>query len=210
MIKEIEKIVKEAHKNDSTGHSWDHIDRVRNLALKISDTEGGDKEVIEISALLHDLIDDKLGFSEWTIAKIKQLLNELNLPSQKIESVISIIDSVSFKGGNGIVPNSTDGKIVQDADRLDALGAIGIARTFIYSGSKGQAIYNPSISVRENMSFVEYRSGKSTAINHFYEKLLKLKNLINTQTAKIIAEERTKFMELFLEQFLKEWNFINN
>ncbi|MDF2606444.1 MAG: phosphohydrolase [Bacillales bacterium] len=210
MIREIEKIVKEAHKNDSTGHSWDHIERVRNMALNLAAKEGGDKEVIEISALLHDLIDDKLGFSEWTIAKIKQLLNELNLPSQKIESVISIIDSVSFKGGNGIVPNSTEGKIVQDADRLDALGAIGIARTFTYSGAKGQAIYSPSIAIRDNMSFVEYRSGKSTAINHFYEKLLKLKDLINTSTAKKIAEERSEFMKLFLEQFNKEWNYMDN
>jgi uncharacterized protein len=207
IIQAVEEFVKKKLQTDNTGHDWFHVHRVRSTALHIAKIEGGNLLVIELSALLHDVIDEKIVTSESeAIKEVQQWLLNQNIAEQEILHILEIIQNLSFKGGNRPPMSTLEGKIVQDADRLDALGAIGIARTFTYSGAKGQAMYDPSIEAREKMTHEEYRSGKSTAINHFYEKLLKLKELMNTDYGIRLAEERHQFMELFLHQFIEEWH----
>lgn len=194
--------------SDASGHDFHHIERVRRNAMAIHKEEkSGDPFVIEMAALLHDIPDEKLNESEEAGKnKLFLFLQSLNINEQDMMHIIEVIDSVSFKGGREIDLKSVEAKIVQDADRLDAIGAIGIARTFAYGGKKGQPMYDPEISVREKMSLEEYRSGKSSSIHHFYEKLLKLRNLMNTKAAKRMANQRHQFMEQFLEQFYREWD----
>jgi uncharacterized protein len=212
MNKDIIQITKEFVKNelgyDSTGHDWHHIERVCRNALNIAEKEeAGDRFIIEMAALLHDIPDEKLNITkEAGEKKLTDFLDSLELGQRTEDQILDIIGSISFKGGKNTVLSSVEAKIVQDADRLDALGAIGIARTFAYGGKKGQAMYDPEIEVRENMTEEEYRKGKSSSVHHFYEKLLKLKNLMNTDTAKEMAEERHQYMEQFLQQFYHEWN----
>ena len=206
MIK-IEQFVKAKLGNDTTGHDWYHIDRVRKMALKIAHEELANTKIVEIAALLHDVLDDKLVHDkEEEKEQVVQLLHEQQLSTDEITNIFYIIDSIGFKGGNGVELTTIESKIVQDADRLDAIGAIGIARTFMYSGAKGQAMYDPSIPVRDKMDYKQYRTEKSTAINHFYEKLLKLKDTLHTETAKEIATERHAFLQNFSDQFMKEWD----
>ncbi|PLR82736.1 phosphohydrolase [Bacillus sp. V33-4] len=208
IIKLSEQFVKESLKNDVTGHDWHHIDRVRKNALNIADREQrGELFVIEMAALLHDIADEKLNVSS-EAGKIKLLafIDTLNLGKAIKEHILDIIFSISFKGGNNQELASIEAEIVQDADRLDAIGAIGIARTFAYGGSKGQPIYDPHIQTREKMTVEEYRNGKTSSIHHFYEKLLKLKDRLNTDAAKQLAESRHEFMEQFLKEFHSEWN----
>lgn len=208
VIAEIERFVKQEMGEDSTGHDWHHVDRVRKNALAIAaGEEAGDRIIIEMAALLHDIPDEKLNDSaEAGREKLDEFLVSLGLDETLIHKINEIVYSISFKGGNGSVLPSIEAKIVQDADRLDAIGAIGIARAFAYGGKKGQQIYAPELGVRENMTVEEYRNGKSSSINHFYEKLLKLKSLMNTGTAIRMAEERQLFMEAFLNQFNREWD----
>ncbi|WP_174732911.1 HD domain-containing protein [Mesobacillus harenae] len=203
-----EQLVKQELGGESSGHDWHHIDRVRKNALLISESEpGADKFILELAALLHDIPDDKLNSSEEAgREKLAGFFSVLELPLPTALFVTEIIDSVSFKGGHGLELSSLEAKIVQDADRLDAIGAIGITRVFAFGGKKGQAIYDPELPVREKMTTEEYRNGKSSSIHHFYEKLLKLKDQMNTDTAKLLAEERHAFMEHFLNQFYKEWD----
>lgn len=207
-IEAAEAFVKKELGKDSSGHDWHHIDRVRkNARLIWSKEQKGDWFIIEMAALLHDIPDEKLNESEeagWS--KLDSFLSELELESNIADLIKDCIETVSFKGGREIELNSLEAEIVQDADRLDALGAIGIARTFAYGGKKGHPIFDPGISVREEMTMEEYRSGDSSSINHFYEKLLKLKDKMNTEQAKKLAEERHAFMESFLAQFYSEWN----
>ncbi len=193
---------------DVTGHDWYHVDRVRRNALHISKLENaGDRFIIEMAALLHDIPDEKLNESaEAGKNKLDLFFQTINLPAMSQNAIIKIIESISYKGGIKTDLNSIEAKIVQDADRLDAIGAIGIARAFAFGGKKGQPIYNPEVNVREEMSLEEYRRGKSTSIHHFYEKLLKLKDLLNTNTAKEMAESRHQMMVSFLEQFYLEWD----
>lgn len=193
---------------DATGHDWYHVDRVRRAALHICDQEqAGDPFIIEMAALLHDIPDEKLNDSaEAGRNKLDLFFQSIKLPNDVQNAIVQIIESISYKGGRKTELTSVEAKIVQDADRLDAIGAIGIARTFAYGGKKGQPIYDPKLNVREEMSLEEYRKGKSTSIHHFYEKLLKLKDLLNTDTAKEMAEKRHQVMELFLEQFYLEWD----
>ena len=206
IIKNAEQYVRAILENESSGHDWYHIDRVRKLARKIARKENGDLFICELTALLHDLADDKLfADEEAALQSIVEWLVDQEVSEQVRNHVISIITSMSYKGGSNRELPSVEGKIVQDADRLDAIGAIGIGRTFAYSGAKGQLMHDPKIAVRGAMSKEEYRSGKSTAINHFYEKLLKLKDLMNTKTGKEIAVQRHEFLERFLDQFLAEW-----
>ncbi|WP_026689747.1 HD domain-containing protein [Alteribacter aurantiacus] len=189
--------------DDATGHDWFHTHRVRNTALMIGEKERADLYVIELVALLHDVADDKFYKQE------NQGLNEVAswLKSHGVEEWQKLIDMISSIGfSSGKTPDTLEGKIVQDADRLEALGAIGIARTFMYAGAHGDAMYNPDIPVRENMTKSEYRKGQSTAINHFYEKLLKLKEKMNTKTGRLLAEERDEYMKGFLDQFHREWD----
>ena len=208
IIVRTESFVKEVLGEDSTGHDWYHIERVRKNALYIAENENrGNLFIIEMAALLHDIPDEKLNESkEAGEKKLTDFLESLTLEQDIQEKIIEIIGSISFKGGRKMELMSMEAEIVQDADRLDAIGAIGIGRTFAYGGKKGHLLYDPMIKVREAMTEKEYRNGKSSTIHHFYEKLLKLKELLNTDTASEMAERRHQFMEQFLEQFYSEWN----
>ncbi|TYR76543.1 HD domain-containing protein [Rossellomorea vietnamensis] len=207
-LKLLEELVKEIHAGDSSGHDWYHIDRVRNLALYIGRNEGScHLDRIEAAALLHDVADDKLNESEQEGQdKLHRVLNSIELHNEEKEKILDIISVISYRGGQEGTLDTLEAKAVRDADRLDAVGAIGIARTFAYGGKKGNPIYVPGLSVRENMTHDEYRNGQSSTIHHFYEKLLLLKDKMCTETGKEVAEERHQFMELFLKQFYKEWN----
>lgn len=208
IIKQTAQFVHNELSEDSTGHDWFHVDRVRKNALYISKQERtGNPFIIEMAALLHDIPDEKLNASvEKGEQKLDLFLHTLQLTDGDKYLIKEIISTISYKGGKGAELTSIEAKIVQDADRLDAIGAIGISRAFAYGGKKGQQIYNPAIQVRTDMNLEEYRKGKSTSIHHFYEKLLKLKDLLNTETAKVMAEERHQMMETFLAQFYREWN----
>ncbi len=207
LLNKTEQFVFDILKDENSGHDWWHIARVRTMARRIGEQEDADLFLIELAALLHDIADEKLNPSEEEgLKKVKNWLDFLEIPQSLSLEVLEIISTMSFKGGNQTKMKTIEGKIVQDADRLDAIGAIGIARTFAYAGSKGDLIYEPTIPVRESLTKEEYRNGQSTAINHFYEKLLKLQGTLNTESARQIAKERHQFMEVYLEQFFKEWN----
>ncbi|WHX99006.1 HD domain-containing protein [Neobacillus sp. DY30] len=208
IIEQTKTFVRSQLGDDATGHDWFHVDRVRRTALHICKQEqAGDPYIIEMAALLHDIPDEKLNDSaELGKNKLDSFLQSIEMVEETRDAIVQIIDTISYKGGSKTELKTIEAKIVQDADRLDAIGAIGIARTFAYGGKKGQTIYDPSISVREEMSLDEYRKGKSTSIHHFYEKLLKLKDLLNTETAKEMAESRHQTMVDFLEQFYLEWD----
>ncbi|UPM56056.1 HD domain-containing protein [Gottfriedia acidiceleris] len=208
IILQLENYVRNLHQGDSSGHDWHHIDRVRNLAVHIAKKENANQFIVECAALVHDVIDDKLH-DDLEVQKIQleSILNELLNSNEDVKSILYIIENISYKGGNGVIPTSLEGKIVQDADRLDAIGAIGVARTFAYGGKKGRSMYNPEFKIRDNMTIEEYRSDKSSSLHHFYEKILKLKDLMNTKTALEMAEERHLFVEKFIDEFMKEWNF---
>lgn len=211
MNQNIEKtinFVKQKLEGAEAGHDWFHIERVWKLSKKIAEKEGGNLEVIELSALLHDIADPKFHNGDETLAtKISsEFLKSINVEKKTIEQVLYIIENISFKN-RGQAPEipSIELQIVQDADRLDAIGAIGIARTFNFGGFKNNLMYHPDIHPQLNMSKEEYKKSNGTTINHFYEKLLLLKDLMNTETAKKIASERHDFMLKFLDEFYKEW-----
>ena len=191
------------------GHDWFHIERVWKNAKLIASGEECDLEVVELAALLHDIADSKFhgGDEEIGPRKAREYLNAVGIDSKKANHIVAIIENVSFKGGhNARNHSSIELDIVQDADRLDAIGAIGIARTFNYGGFKNRAIYDPSIAPNLNMTKEEYKKSTAPTINHFYEKLLLLKDLMNTESGKRIAEQRHQYMEGFLNQFYNEWN----
>ena len=201
--------VKEKLEGAEAGHDWFHIERVWKLAKKIAEQEGGNLEVIELSALLHDIADPKFHNGDETLAlKISQnFLEEIHVNAKLIEQVLFVIKNISFKNRAEAPENPPlELQIVQDADRLDAIGAIGIARTFNFGGFKNNLMYHPEIKPNLGMNKEEYKKSNGTTINHFYEKLLLLKNLMNTETAKKIASERHDFMLQFLDEFYKEWN----
>ena len=195
--------------NAEGGHDWFHIERVYKNALLIAEEEDVNLEIIALGALLHDIADAKFHQGDETVGpkKAQQFLQQQNVEPATIEQVIKIIENISFKGGNFQQQfHSKELAIVQDADRLDALGAIGIARTFNYGGFKNRKLYDPAIAPKLNMTKEEYKKGDNPTINHFYEKLLLLKDRMNTQKGKQIAQERHLFMEKFLEQFYAEWD----
>lgn len=200
--------IKERLKDDSSGHDWFHTYRVWKLAKKIANKEGADEYIVELSSLLHDIADYKLhnGDEEIGPKLTGQCLKEFNVIPGIISHVQEIIATIPFKGAKAENKVKTlEGQCVQDADRLDAIGAIGIARCFSFGGWKGNIIYNPSIKPDIEQSEEEYTRADHTSINHFYEKLLLLKDRMNTKTGREIAEKRHKFMELFLNQFFQEW-----
>ncbi|MBT2699331.1 HD domain-containing protein [Bacillus sp. ISL-40] len=203
-----EEFVRNELAEDATGHDWFHVDRVRRNALHICREEKtGEAFIIEMAALLHDIPDEKLNESiEKGEEKLETFLQTIPLTDNEKKHIKQIIATISYRGGINSELSTIEAQIVQDADRLDAIGAIGIARAFAYGGKKGQPIYNPGIKVRNEMSLEEYRKGKSTSIHHFYEKLLKLKDLLNTESAREMAESRQQMMETFLEQFYQEWD----
>jgi uncharacterized protein len=192
---------------DHSGHDWWHVYRISQLAKNISLKEGADPFICEMAALLHDIADEKIvGDEQAGLNKVSNWLKGQGVDPQIHDHIMEIISTMSFKGGtNQSTMKTIEGKVVQDADRLDAMGAIGIARTMCYSGFKGRPIHDPNILPREQMTLEEYRNGKDTAINHFYEKLLKLKTRINTETAKQMAESRHQFLTDYLQRFLQEW-----
>ena len=200
--------VKQELKNAEGGHDWWHIERVWKTAKHIAKTEQVDLLVVELSALLHDIADSKFHDGDESIGpqKASAFLHTLEIEENVINHVIHIIENISFKGGKEAQTfQSTELDVVQDADRLDALGAIGIARTFNYGGFKNREIYNPTIPSDLNMTKEEYKKSTAPSINHFYEKLLLLQELMNTATGKAMAAKRHQFMESYLEQFYSEW-----
>ncbi len=201
--------VKEKLENAEGGHDWFHIERVFKNAVSISENEVCDVIVVKLGALLHDIADSKFHNGDETVGpKIaREFLESENLDEATIQHVINIIENVSFKGGNSEKTfSSTELNIVQDADRLDAIGAIGIARTFNYGGFKNRALYNPKIAPNLRMSKEEYKNSEAPTLNHFYEKLLLLKDKMNTETGKQMAKDRHQFMMTFLSQFYAEWD----
>ncbi|WP_319482586.1 HD domain-containing protein [uncultured Draconibacterium sp.] len=206
LIPATEHFIKQHFASDSSGHDWWHIHRVRNMAIHLAEKEGGNLFLIEMAALLHDLDDWKLGNGENT-SKTKSWLTNIEIDKKDAERIEQIIEQVSFKGaGVETKADSLEAQIVQDADRLDAIGAIGIARTFAYGGSKGRLLHHPDIEPQLHNSFEDYKKTTAPTINHFYEKLLLLKDRMNTKAAQEIAEERHRFMENFLVQFFLEWD----
>lgn len=208
IIEEVKKYVRKNMEGESTGHDWWHSWRVWKLSKKIAKKEGGDLFIIELAALLHDIADWKFygGSVKTGVEKTKRLLNKLNIAQETIDHICHIIKNISFRGAgvkNRI--NTKEGMIVQDADRLDVLGAIGIARVFAYGGFAKREIYNPDIKPTLHKSFKKYKNNKATSINHFYEKLLLLKDRLNTKTAKKIAKKRHKFLQNYLKEFFQEW-----
>jgi uncharacterized protein len=200
--------VKETLAQAEGGHDWFHIERVYKNALLIAATEVCDIEIVQLGALLHDIADSKFHNGDETIGPktARTFLESENVSSETIDHVIAIIENISFKGGNVKRKfSSIELDIVQDADRLDAIGAIGIARTFNYGGFKNRALYHPEIAPNLSMTKEEYKNNEAPTINHFYEKLLLLKDKMNTPTGKKIAQERHRYMEAFLEQFYAEW-----
>ncbi|WP_271392303.1 HD domain-containing protein [Aequorivita sinensis] len=201
--------VKDELKDAEGGHDWFHIERVYKNSIHISEGEKVDKIVVALGALLHDIADSKFHNGDDTVGpkKAREFLKTQNVGEEIIEHVVKIIENVSFSGGNKTQKfTSLELEVVQDADRLDALGAIGIARTFNYGGFKNRKLYDPEITPKLNMSPSEYKASNAPTINHFYEKLLLLKDRMNTETGRKIAEERHQFMETFLDQFYAEWN----
>ncbi len=189
---------------EASGHDWWHVWRVWRLARRIAEVEGGDLYVVELAALGHDVEDHKLGRPPGTLAT---WLEEAGVDGASAARVVEIAQRVSFKGA-GVADEmpTLEGQIVQDADRLDALGAIGIARTFAYGGAKGRLLYDPSESPQLHGSFEEYKNAGSSSLMHFYEKLFLLKDRLHTPAARAIARERHAFMEQFVERFLAEWS----
>lgn len=201
--------VKETLANAEGGHDWWHIYRVWNLSKQIAKSETADSFVVELGALLHDIADSKFHDGNEDIGPIKarEFLASINVEEVTIKHIEDIISNISFKGGRHKQKfKSIELDIIQDADRLDALGAIGIARTFNYGGYKNREIYNPNIKPSLNMSKEEYKNSTAPSLNHFYEKLLLLKNRMNTKTGKTMAEHRHRYMESFLEEFYSEWS----
>jgi uncharacterized protein len=190
------------------GHDWFHIERVYKNALLIAESEKCDVEIVQLGALLHDIADSKFHDGDETIGPrtARTFLETEKVEPTIIDHVIAIIENISFKGGKVERQfSSIELDIVQDADRLDAIGAIGIARTFNYGGFKNRALYNPEIAPNLSMTKEEYKKNDAPTINHFYEKLLLLKDKMNTETGKQIAQDRHRYMEDFLEQFYAEW-----
>ncbi len=209
LIQNTVEFVKQQLQNAEGGHDWFHIERVYKISLLIAKEENCDLLVVQLGALLHDIADSKFHNGDENVGSktARTFLENQKVEENIIQNVIDIIENISFKGGNFNKKfTSIELEILQDADRLDAIGAIGIARTFNYGGFKNRAIYDPKVPPNLTMTKEEYKNSESPTLNHFYEKLLLLKDKMNTQTAKKLAEKRHAFMQLFLEEFYAEWN----
>ena len=212
-MNKVDKIINEIKgqfENDTSGHDWHHINRVLNISRYLHSNEGGNLEVIELAAILHDISDHKFNGGKLDEGgKVTQdILIKHGIDTKTITEVRYIVDNISYKGANTKAEmNTLEGQIVQDADRIDAIGAIGIARTFAYGGNTNQAIYDPALKVNMHESFEDYANTKTCTINHFYEKLLLLKDRLNTESGKKLGQERHELMENYLNSFLQEWNF---
>lgn len=194
--------------DESSGHDWHHIDRVWKLARQIAKEEGADQEVVELAALVHDIADWKFHAGDDSVGprEAERLLRQEGASEEVVDHVADIVATISFKGaGVRREMRTLEGKCVQDADRLDAIGAIGIARCFAYGGHAGRLMYDPGIPPVMHATAEAYKSAKGTSLNHFYEKLFLLKDRMNTRTGRLLADERHRFMEDFVARFLQEW-----
>ena len=209
LIQQTIEFVKQKLQHAEAGHDWFHIERVYKNSLHIANSENCNLQVVQLGALLHDIADSKFYNGDETIGpKVARDFLELQQVAESIiQQVVFIIENISFKGGNFKKNTPTiELQIVQDADRLDAIGAIGIARTFNYGGFKNRQLYNPAVAPNLKMTKEEYKNNEAPTINHFYEKLLLLKDKMNTSTGKKLAQQRHDYMEVFLTQFFMEWN----
>ena len=209
IIKKTRKYVEETLSGEGSGHDWWHVYRVWKTARTIGEQEKADMFVVELAALLHDIADWKFndGDEDAGARAARVWLESLEVDSKVVNHVCDIIATSSFKGaGVKSEMKTLEGKVMQDADRLDAIGAIGIGRTFAYGGHKGREMYNPNIKPEFHTTAEQYKNNVTPTVNHFYEKLLLLKNLMNTKVARKMAEDRHKYMEEFLDRFFKEWD----
>ena len=209
VINEVIQYVKELFSDEGSGHDWWHIFRVWQTAAKIAEVSDVNHYVVQLAALFHDIADWKFHEGDLSAGpkKTYEILTSMKVEDEIISHVCEIVENISFKGAgeqNGI--KTLEGMIVQDADRLDAIGAIGVARAFAYGGSKNRLLHDPNIKSKTHNSFEEYMSNTSPTINHFYEKLLLLKDRMNTKIGMEIAIERHKYLECFLKQFYREWD----
>ena len=206
IIKEVSDFVSKAMQKHDSGHGWSHIERVVRLALHIHECEGrGDRLTVELGALLHDVGDHKFAAHDGP-AEIRRLLGSLGADTSLIDEVVCINQNISYSKGRNDIVKSDEMQIVQDADRLDAMGAIGIARAFGYGGFKGREIYDPRAGYAGPPGLPSSSSNSASTVHHFYDKLLMLRELMNTATGKKLADERHDFMIKYLEQFFREWN----
>ena len=205
LFDDAEEYISRLFSDDSSGHDLYHSLRVHNTAVAIQKEEGGDIDIIRLSALLHDCDDRKLFHTEGH-SNARSFMGSHGIPAEVQDRVCHIISQISFKGKDTVVADSLEGRIVQDADRLDAIGAIGIGRAFAYGGKAGRKMHIPDECFKEDMTEEEYFVNEGTTINHFYEKLLLLKDMMNTPTAKRMAESRHEYMEGFLREFYDEWD----
>jgi len=212
ILRRTEEWVRERMRGEGTGHDWWHVDRVRRMALRLARGEGADLFVVELAALLHDVADHKFHGGDETAGPraAREWLAAAGADPPAIEHVATIIAQLSFKGAGVATPMSTpEGRVVQDADRLDAIGAIGVARAFAFGGSRGRPLHDPDSVPELHDSFERYKSGAGPTIDHFHEKLLLLRDRMNTPAARRIAGERHAFMEAFLAQFHREWDGVD-
>lgn len=209
MIRSAIEYVKTIFQTDYSGHDIFHTLRVYQTACRLAEAERANLRIVQLAALLHDMDDRKLS-PETHAHKDRAVafMRSQNLNSGVMEQVCRIISEVSYAGRDSVVPSSIEGKCVQDADRLDALGAIGIARAFAYGGNRGRVMYDPEITPDLDLSGEAYHRHVSTTVNHFYEKLFLLRDMMNTETARAIAELRTRYMHRYLDEFLSEWEGI--
>ena len=196
---------KQLFSKDSSGHDIYHTIRVHDLSVAIQKIEGGDIDIIRLTALLHD-VDDRKLFDSKGLSNAIGFMTDHDIPKKMRDDICNNISDISFKGKDTVSPDTLEGKIVQDADRSDAIGAIGIARAFAYGGSRGRAMHIPEEHSRNHMTEDEYFSNQSTSLNHFYEKLFLLKDLMNTDTGRNMAEHRHDYMKGFVDEFLSEWD----
>lgn len=208
IIESTREHVRELFENEGSGHDYWHIERVRVMALRLAKEEKADAFVVELAALLHDIADWKFHDGDLTAGprRARSWLGDLDTEDAVVDHVVEIIETVSFKGAGVATPMRTiEGRVVQDADRLDAIGAIGIARTFAYGGHRNRPIHDPRTAPEPHETFEAYRDSTGATTNHFHEKLLLLRDRMNTDAARRIADERHRYMERYLERFQREW-----
>jgi uncharacterized protein len=208
VLRRTEEFVRGRMEGEGSGHDWWHMHRVRRTALRLAREEGAGAYVVELAALLHDVADHKFHGGDETAGPraAREWLGALGVDPGIVEHVATIIAELSFKGVGVPTPMSTrEGAVVQDADRLDAIGAIGVARTFAYGGSRGRPLYDPAVPPEEHHSFAAYKASRTPTLNHFHEKLFHLRDRMNTAAARRVADERHRYMEAFVARFLAEW-----
>lgn len=208
LVSRIAAEIRHRFADEGSGHDWHHIERVWKLARRIAAAEGADREIVELAALVHDIADWKFHDGDDSVGprEAAKLLRAEGAADDVIAAVVDIVATISYKGaGVATAMRTLEGRCVQDADRLDALGAIGIARCFAYGGHAGRLLYDPAVPPVLHATAEAYKAARGTSLNHFYEKLLLLKERMNTPAGKVLAEERHRYMEGFIAQFLAEW-----